>query len=99
MIPAAECLASPSRQRAMSRAASVTSRIIQAAQLRAGPALVILALGGRTIRSRAAIVVVEAHVIRVAFESGDILALSPSSALGVVDKPAGRVRAPKRGRT
>ena len=97
MIAAAECLASPLRQRAMRRA-TVTSRIIQAAQLRAGPALVILALGGRTIRSRAAIVVVEAHVVRVAFESGDILTLSPSSALGVVDKPAGRVGAPKRAR-
>lgn len=92
----AECLASPSRQRAMSRATPVTRRIIHAAQLRAGPALVILALGGRTIRSRAEIVVVEAHVVRVAFESGDILTLSPTSALGVVDKPPIRGSAPKK---
>ena len=53
-----------------------TRRIIPAAQLRAGPATIIVALGDRTIRSRAAIVVVEAHVVRVAFDSGDILALS-----------------------
>ena len=37
-------------------------------------------------RSRAAIVVVEAHVVRVAFDSGDILTLSPRSALGVIDR-------------
>ena len=59
-----------------------------ATQLRAGPATIIVALGDRTIRSRAAIVVVEAHVVRVAFDSGDIIALSPRSALGVIDPPA-----------
>ena len=35
-------------------------------------------------------VVVEAHVVRVAFDSGDILALSPRSALGVIDPPTPR---------
>lgn len=74
-----------------------TRRIIPAAQLRAGPATVIVALGDRTIRSRAAIVVVEAHVVRVAFDSGDILALSPRSALGVIDPPT--PRAPRTRRT
>ncbi len=69
-------------------------RIILAAELRAGPATIIVALGDRTIRSRAAIVVVEPHgVVRVAFESGDILSLSARSALGVIDPPRGR-RAP-----
>jgi hypothetical protein len=67
-----------------------TRRIIPAAQLRAGPATIIVALGDRTIRSRAAMVVVEAHVVRVAFDSGDILALSPRSALGVIDPPTPR---------
>ena len=68
-----------------------TCRIILAAELRAGPATIVVALGDRTIRSRAAIVVVEPHgVVRVAFESGDILALSARSALGVIDPPRGR---------
>ena len=74
-----------------------TRRIIPAAQLRAGPATIIVALGARTIRSRAAIVVVEAHVVRVAFDSGDILTLSPRSALGVIDPPT--PRAPRTRRT
>jgi hypothetical protein len=70
-------------------------RIILAAQLRAGPATIIVALGDRTVRSRAVIVVVEPHgVVRVAFESGDILILSARSALGVIDPPMGR-RAPR----
>ena len=73
-----------------------TRRIIPAAQLRAGPATIIVALGDRTIRSRAAIVVVEAHVVRVAFDSGDILTLSPRSALGVIDPPT---RTPRTRRT
>ena len=71
-------------------------RIIPAAQLQAGPATIIVALGDRTIRSRAAIVVVEAHVVRVAFDSGDILALSPRSALGVIDPPLARAHRPRR---
>ena len=62
-------------------------RIILAAELQVGPSTIIVALGDRTIRSRAVIVVVERHVVRVAFESGDILMLSPRSALGVVDPP------------
>ncbi len=73
-----------------------TPRIIPAAQLRAGPATIIVALGDRTIRSRAAIVVVEAHVVRVAFDSGDILTLSPRSALGVIDLPTRRAPRPRR---
>ena len=39
----------------------IAYRIIPASQLRAGPAIIIVALGDRTIRSRAVIVVAEPH--------------------------------------
>lgn len=64
----------------------ICPRIIPAAQLRAGPATIIVALGDRTIRSRAVMVIAEPHgIVRVAFDSGDILFLSSRSALGVID--------------
>jgi hypothetical protein len=64
----------------------IAHRIIPASQLRAGPATIIVALGDRTIRSRAVIVIAEPHgIVRVAFDSGDILSLSSRSALGVID--------------
>ena len=67
----------------------ITHRIIPASQLRAGPATIIVALGDRTIRSRAVMVIAEPHgIVRVAFDSGDILSLSSRSALGVIDPPA-----------
>ncbi len=66
----------------------IAYRIIPASQLRAGPAIIIVALGDRTIRSRAVIVVAEPHgIVRVAFDSGDILSLSSRSALGVIEPP------------
>jgi hypothetical protein len=69
----------------------IPHRIIPASQLRAGPATIIVALGDRTIRSRAVIVVAEPHgIVRVAFDSGDILSLSSRSALGVIDPPRRR---------
>jgi|JI10StandDraft_1071094.scaffolds.fasta_scaffold28168_7 hypothetical protein len=60
--------------RGRSPAPALTShRIIHAAQLRAGPATIIVALGDRTIRSRAVMVIAEPHgIVRVAFDSGDI---------------------------
>jgi hypothetical protein len=49
-------------------------------------------VGDRTIRSRAVIVVAEPHgIVRVAFDSGDILSLSSRSAFGVIDPPRRRV--------
>jgi hypothetical protein len=49
-------------------------------------------LGDRTIRSCAVIVVAVLHgIVRVAFDSGDILSLSWRSALGVIDPPRRRV--------
>ena len=52
----------------------------------------LVALGDRTIRSRAVIVVAEPHgIVRVAFDSGDILSLSSRSALDVIDPPRRRV--------
>lgn len=66
-------------------------RIVPAAELRPGPALVVLALGERTIRSRVEIAVVEPHgVVRVAFASGDIVTLSVRAVVGVIDPPANR---------
>jgi hypothetical protein len=69
----------------------ISHRIIHAAQLRAGPATIIVALGERTIRSRAVMVIAEPHsIVRVAFDSGDILSLSSRSALGMIDPPPHR---------
>ena len=82
----------------------MTPRIVPAAQLRPGPATVVLALGDRTIRSRVEIAVVEPHgVVRVAFASGDIVTLSTRSVVGVIDpqsrrsgKSGGSPRTPRR---
>lgn len=82
----------------------MTARIVPADQLRAGPALVVLALGERTIRSRVEIAVVEPHgVVRVAFASGDIVTLSARTVVGVIDprgrgsaRSGGRPRTPRR---
>ena len=72
-------------------------RIVPAARLQPGPATVIVALGARTLRSRVVMVAAEPHgVVRVAFESGDILALSPRSAVGVVEPLRARPRRPRR---
>ena len=69
----------------------MTPRIVPAAQLRPGPATVVLALGDRTIRSRVEIAVVEPHgVVRVAFASGDIVTLSVRAVVGVIDPPTPR---------
>ena len=67
-------------------------RIIPASELRPGPATIVVALGGRTIHSRVLIAVAEPHgLIKVAFESGDVLALTPRSAVGCIE-PATRPR-------
>lgn len=66
-------------------------RIVRAAELRPGPATVVVALPGRTIRSRVEIAVAEPHgVVRVAFASGDIITLSTRAAVGVIDPPPRR---------
>ena len=71
-------------------------RIVHAAELAPGPALVIVTLADRTIRSRVELVAAEPHgVVKVAFASGDILTLSTRSAVGVIDP---RRPAPRRGR-
>lgn len=71
-------------------------RIVPAAELRPGPALVVLALGKRTIRSRVEIVVVEPHgVVRLAFASGDIVTVSVRAVVGVIDLPTSRRPAPR----
>ena len=76
----------------------MTARIVPADQLRAGPAIVVLVLGERTIRSRVEIAVVEPHgVVRVAFASGDIVTLSARTVVGVID-PRGRESARSGGR-
>lgn len=63
-----------------------TRRIIPAAELRPGPATIVVALPGRTLRSRVLIAVTEPHgLIKVAFESGDVLAFSPRSVVGCID--------------
>lgn len=63
-----------------------THRIISAAELRPGPATIVVALGARTIRSRVLIAVTEPHgVIKVAFESGDVLAFTSRSVVGCID--------------
>lgn len=73
-------------------------RIIPAAELRPGPATIIVALPGRTIRSRVLIASAEPHgVVKVAFESGDVLAFSPRSVVGCID-PAPRPRRTRRTR-
>jgi hypothetical protein len=70
----------------------MTARIIPAAELRPGPATIVVALPGRTIRSRVLIASAEPHgVVRVAFASGDVLAFSPRSVVGCID-PAPRSR-------
>ena len=72
-----------------------TPRIICAAELRPGPATIIVALGTRTLRSRVLIAVTEPHgLVRVAFASGDVLALSPRSAVGCIDPPARSLHSP-----
>ncbi|HRI08475.1 MAG TPA: hypothetical protein PKW35_11685 [Nannocystaceae bacterium] len=74
----------------------MTARIIPAAELRPGPATIVVALPGRTIRSRVLIAAVEPHgVVKVAFASGDVLAFSPRSVVGCID-PAPRPRRPRR---
>jgi hypothetical protein len=66
-------------------------RIVPAAELRPGRALVVLALGEHTIRSRVEIAVVEPHgVVRIAFASGDIVTLSVRAVVGVIDPPTTR---------
>lgn len=68
-------------------------RIISAAELRPSPATIVVALGGRTIRSRVLIAVTEPHgLIKVAFESGDVLAFTPRSVVGCIDVPRSRPR-------
>ena len=67
-------------------------RIISAAELRPGSATIVVALGSRTIRSRVLIAVTEPHgLIKVAFESGDVLAFTPRSVVGCID-PSPRSR-------
>ena len=74
----------------------IAHRIIPAAELRPGPATIIVALPGRTIRSRVLIAATEPHgVVKVAFESGDVLAFSPRSVVGCID-PAPRSRRTRR---
>lgn len=61
-------------------------RIIPAAELRPGPATIVVALPDRTIRSRVLIAAAEPHgLVKVAFESGDILAFTPRSVVGCID--------------
>lgn len=72
----------------------MTHRIISAAELKPGPATIVVALGDRTIRSRVLIAVAEPHgLIKVAFESGDILAFTPRSVVGCIEPPR---RGPRR---
>lgn len=74
----------------------IAHRIIPAAELRPGPATIVVALPGRTIRSRVLIAAAEPHgVVKVAFESGDVLAFSPRSVVGCID-PAPRSRRTRR---
>ncbi len=61
-------------------------RIVRAAELTPGPALVVVALGDRTLRSRVVIAAAEPHgVVKVAFASGDILTLSARAVVGVIE--------------
>lgn len=52
-----------------------TPRTILASTLQAGPATVIVALAGHTLRSLVVMAIAEPHgIVRVAFSSGDVLA-------------------------
>ena len=76
----------------------MTARIIPAAELRPGPATIVVALPGRTIRSRVLIASAEPHDnVKVAFESGDVLVFSARSVVGCID-PAPRSRRARRTR-
>ena len=60
-------------------------RIVPAHTLTPGPSLVIVRLPKHTIRSRVTMVVSEPHgVTKVAFASGEQLALSARSVVGVI---------------
>lgn len=63
-------------------------RIVPVTALRPGPATVIVALKDRTIRSRVLIAVTEPHgLVKIAFESGDVLAFTPRCVVGIVEPP------------
>lgn len=66
-------------------------RIVPVTALRPGPATVIVALKDRTIRSRVLIAVTEPHgLVKIAFESGDVLAFTPRCVVGLVEPPTQR---------
>lgn len=66
-------------------------QIVPASTLRPGPALVVVRLPLKTIRSRVTMVAPEPHgVTRVAFASGDQLTFSSRSVVGVIEPASGR---------
>ena len=69
-------------------------RIIPASKLQPGLATIVVSLPDRTIRSRAVMVQHRpSGIVQVAFECGDILNLSPRSAIGCIDPEKPRRRA------
>lgn len=76
----------------------ITHSMIPARDLEPGFSTIVVALPGRTIRSRAVMVQARADVVQVAFASGDILTLSARAMVGRIDarratgRPAGAKR-------
>jgi hypothetical protein len=77
----------------------ITHRMIPARDLEPGLATIVVALPGKTIRSRVAMVQLRDDVMQVAFASGDILTLSARAMVGRIDahraaaRPAAKRRA------
>lgn len=72
-----------------------THRIIPASSLQPGLATIVVALPGRTIRSRVFMVQHEPHgVVNVAFASGDVITLMGRAAVGYIEssRPKSRPR-------